>query len=70
MEATAQTDNPVLKHTPGGWMAEATDSPLIAVVAKTEDEAVELFRARRAVWRMEMAQVASDNADDAQHPQP
>jgi hypothetical protein len=31
----------------GGWMAEATDSPLIAVVAETENEAVELFRTER-----------------------
>jgi hypothetical protein len=60
MTATAETDNPVLKHTPGGWMAEAMDSPLIAVMAETEDEAIELFRARRAVWRKEIAQAASD----------
>jgi len=51
-------------------MAEAVDSPLIAVVAETEYEAVELFRTRRAVWRMEMAQVADDKTHDAQHPQP
>jgi len=53
-------DNPVLKRTPGGWMAEATDSPLIAVVASTEAEAVDLFRTRRAVWRELMAQAAAD----------
>ena len=63
MAATAETDNPILKHTPGGWMAEATDSPLIAVVAATEDEARELFRVRRAVWREEIAQAASDRSE-------
>jgi hypothetical protein len=63
MMATTETDNPVLKHTPGGWMAEAVDSPLIAVVAETEDEAIELFRARRSAWRELIAQAASENAD-------
>jgi len=60
MTATAEIDNPVLKQTPGGWMAEAMDSPLIAVVAATEADAVELFRARRAVWREEMAQASKE----------
>jgi hypothetical protein len=70
MTATAEIDNPVLKHTPGGWMAEAMDSPLIAVVAETESEARELFRSRRAAWRELMAQAASqgdDHAEQAQH---
>jgi hypothetical protein len=65
MTATAETDNPVLKHTPAGWMAEAVDSPLIAVMAETKGEAVELFRSRRAVWRELIAQAASE---DAGHP--
>ena len=70
MAATAETDNPVLKHTPSGWMAEAVDSPLIAVVAETEDEAVELFRSRRAIWRDLIAQATSENADDTGQAQP
>jgi hypothetical protein len=49
-------DEPVIKETPGGWMAVATDSPLIAVVAGTEAGAAWLFRARRAVWRGLMAE--------------
>jgi hypothetical protein len=66
MATTAETDNPVLKRTPSGWMAEAVDSPLIAVVAETENEAVELFRTRRSAWRELMAQATatSDSADD------
>jgi hypothetical protein len=60
MTGTTEIDNPVLKHTPGGWMAEAVDSPLIAVVAETRSEAVDLFRSRRAAWRDLMAQVARD----------
>jgi hypothetical protein len=65
MEATVEIDNPILKETPGGWMAEAVDSPLIAVVADTEDEAVKLFRERRAVWRALIAEVAQERAGDA-----
>jgi hypothetical protein len=63
MAATVETDTPVLKHTPGGWMAEAVDSPLIAVVANTEDEAIELFRVRRAVWRELMAQADARSSE-------
>ena len=65
MEATAEIDSPVLKHTPGGWMAVAVDVPRIAVVAETEAEAEDLFRARRAVWRDLIARAERERTDDA-----
>jgi hypothetical protein len=56
MTATTELDSPILKRTPRGWMAEAIDTPRIAVVADTEAEAVELFRLRRTVWRALIAE--------------
>jgi hypothetical protein len=48
---TVDQDTPVLKETPGGWMAVAVDTPRIAVVADTKEAVLRQFRAGRAEWR-------------------
>jgi len=64
MEST-QTDAPDLRETPGGWLAVAVDSPRIAVIADTRDEALAKFRAERAEWRELIAQARQEHATDA-----
>jgi hypothetical protein len=65
METAQETDTPDLRETPGGWLAVAVDSPRIAVVAGTRDEAVARFRMERAEWRLLMAQARQEHATDA-----
>jgi hypothetical protein len=48
-------DIPDLRAAPGGWLAVAVDSPRIAVIGKTKDDALTSFRAERAIWRELMA---------------
>jgi hypothetical protein len=62
---TQEIDAPDLKETPGGWLAVAVDSPRIAVVAATRDDALAKFRERRAFWRQLIAQNAQENLGDA-----
>ncbi len=68
MEST-QIDAPDLRETPGGWLAVAVDSPRIAVVARTKEEALAKFQAERAEWRELMARAACADVDDAQQAQ-
>lgn len=60
-----QTDDPDLRETPGGWLAVAVDSPKVAVIAATREEALERFRAERAEWRELIAQAHQEHAHDA-----
>jgi hypothetical protein len=64
MDST-QIDAPDLRETPGGWLAVAVDSPRIAVVAATRDEALAKFQAERAEWRELIAQAQQEHAIDA-----
>lgn len=61
-------DRPVLKETPGGWMAVAVDSPRIAVVADTEDAALALFCTERAIWRDLIAEVQREHEEPVAEP--
>jgi hypothetical protein len=65
METTQVMDSPDLRETPGGWLAVATDSPKVAVVGSTKDEALAKFQAERAIWRQLMAQDAQESPSDA-----
>ena len=65
MKTTQETDVPDLRKTPGGWLAVAVDSPRIAVVASTRDEALAKFRAERAEWRELIAQAQQEHSTDA-----
>lgn len=65
METTQQMDVPDLRETPGGWLAVATDSPRVAVVGDTKEDALIKFRAERAIWRGLIAQNTQDSAGDA-----
>ncbi len=58
METAQEPDVPDLRETPGGWLAVATDSPRIAVIATTRDDAIASFRTERAIWRDLIAQAA------------
>jgi hypothetical protein len=61
METTQEIDDPPdLKETPGGWLAVATNSPRVAAVGGTRDEALANFQAERAIWRHLMAQNAQE----------
>lgn len=44
-------DVPDLLLTPGGWLAVAVDSPLIAVTGETAADALVRFREARTKWR-------------------
>ena len=65
METTQEMDAPDLKETPGGWLAVAVDSPRVAVIGGTRDEALANFQAERAIWRELIAQGAQETAADA-----
>lgn len=65
METAQEVDVPDLRETPGGWLAVAVDSPRIAVVADTAEEALAKFRAERAEWRQLIAQAQQEHATDA-----
>jgi hypothetical protein len=65
METTQEMDFPHLRETPGGWLAVATDSPRVAVVGDTKEDALIKFRAERAIWRRLIAQNAQEARDDA-----
>jgi hypothetical protein len=65
MEITQELDLPDLKKTPGGWLALAVDSPRVAVMGSTRDEALANFQAERAIWRQLMAQDARETPADA-----
>jgi hypothetical protein len=64
MEST-ETDAPDLRETPGGWLAVAVDSPKIAVVGRTRDEAIAKFQTERAEWRDLIAQAQQEHTADA-----
>lgn len=64
MEST-KTDAPDLRETPGGWLAVAVDSPKIAVVGRTRDEAIAKFQTERAEWRDLIAQAQQERTTDA-----
>ena len=64
MEATREVDVPDLRETPGGWLAIATDSPKVAVVGDTRDDALAKFQAERAIWRRLIAQTAQEAPDE------
>jgi hypothetical protein len=66
---TQQADVPDLRETPGGWLAVAVDSPRIAVIGKTRDDALTSFRAERMIWRELMAQAASADAGNSRQAQ-
>jgi hypothetical protein len=66
MEMTQETDSPDLKETPGGWLAVAVDSPRVAVMGTTRDDALANFRAERAIWRQLISQDAQETASDVQ----
>jgi hypothetical protein len=63
MEST-QIDAPDLRETPGGWLAVAVDSPRIAVVAGTRDDALAKFQAGRAEWRGLIARAQQERATE------
>jgi hypothetical protein len=65
METTQEDDIPDLRETPGGWLAVAVDSPRIAVVGGTRDEALVKFQAERAEWRELIARAQQEHAADA-----
>jgi hypothetical protein len=65
MEST-QIDAPDLRETPGGWLAVAVDTPRIAVVASTRDEALAKFQAERAEWRELIARAQQEHATDTE----
>jgi hypothetical protein len=60
----ARDGRPDLRETPGGWLAVAVDSPRIAVVASTRDDALAKFQAERAVWRQLISQAAQEAPRD------
>ncbi len=66
METTQELDVPDLKETPGGWLAVATDSPRVATIGGTRDDALVNFQAERAIWRQLIAQ----NAQEAPNGEP
>jgi hypothetical protein len=61
-----QVDAPDLRETPGGWLAVAVDSPRVAVVGDTRDEALAKFQTERAEWRELIAQVQQERATEAE----
>lgn len=65
METTQELDVPDLKETPGGWLAVATDSPKVATVGGTRDDALANFQAERAIWRQLIAQNAREGTSGA-----
>jgi hypothetical protein len=65
MDTTQEVDVPDLRETPGGWLAVATDSPRVAVVGGSRDDALARFRAERAIWRRLIAQTAQEAPGDA-----
>jgi hypothetical protein len=65
METTQEMDAPDLKKTPGGWLAVAVDSPRVAVIGTTRDDALAKFQAERAIWRQLIAQSAHEPPADA-----
>lgn len=65
MATTQEMDIPELRETPGGWLALATDSPRVAVVGDTKEDALVKFHAERDIWRRLIAQNAQDSASDA-----
>lgn len=66
METTQEMDVPDLRETPGGWLAVATDSPRVAVVGNTRDDALVKFQAERAIWRRLIAQTGQDAPGDSE----
>lgn len=66
METAQEVDVPDLRETPAGWLAVAVDSPKIAVVGTTRDEALANFRAERAEWRALIARVTREHVTDAE----
>ena len=64
METAHELDFPDLRETPGGWLAVATDSPRVAVVGDTKEDALIKFHAERAIWRRLIAQAAEDRAKE------
>lgn len=65
METTQEMDFPDLRETPGGWLAVATDSPRVALVGDTKEDALIKFHAERAIWRQLIAQTAQEALGDA-----
>jgi hypothetical protein len=65
METAQDVDAPDLRRTPAGWLAVAVDSPRVAVVAGTKEEALAKFRAERAEWRLLIAQAQQEDSADA-----
>jgi len=65
METTQEIDAPDLKETPGGWLAVAVDSPRVAVVGRTKDDALANFHTERAIWRQLIAQNEPETRTDA-----
>ena len=65
METAQEMDFPDLRETPGGWLAVATDSPRVAVVGDTKEDALVKFHAERAIWRQLIAQNAEEAQGDA-----
>lgn len=63
---TEDLDVPDLKETPGGWLAVATDSPRVAAIGSTRDDALVNFQAERAIWRELIAQNEREDVGDAQ----
>jgi hypothetical protein len=64
MATTEELDFPDLRETPGGWLAVATDSPRVAVLADTKEDALIKFHEERDIWRQLIAQNAEDSASD------
>lgn len=64
METMQETDAPDLKETPGGWLAVAVDSPRVAAVGATRDDALANFRAERAIWRRLIGQDTQETPSD------
>ena len=65
METTQEMDTPDLKETPGGWLAVAVDSPRVAVIGSTRDDALANFQTERAIWRRLMTQDSQETPNDA-----
>ena len=65
METTQEMDFPDLRETPGGWLAVATDSPRVAVVGDSKEDALIKFHAERVIWRQLIAQNTQETGSDA-----
>lgn len=70
MATTQEIDLPDLRETPGGWLAVATDSPRVAVVGDTKEDALIKFHAERDIWRRLIAQGVQESVGDAGEAEP